>query len=80
MTQKEFEKLTEREKWKVGKTFSGVLWCCKKCGSIVDDGAFPNQLPGFPGMSMYCGECDYELTRRTGGGQNDPFNFTFILK
>lgn len=74
----EFLKLSDRDKWEIGKTLTNVKWACPNCKSIVDDGEFPDRCPGFSGMSMHCGECDFELTRRTGGGQSDPFNFIFI--
>lgn len=79
MNQEDFKKLKHRDRWEVGKTLAGVLWCCENCGALVDDGQFPKPLPAFPGMTLHCGECDYELSRRTGGGQGDPFNFTFII-
>lgn len=69
-----FRKLSPSLRWQVAAKIEGVLWCCENCGEVVDDGAMPKKQ--FMG-SLHCGNCDLELTRRTGGGQSDPFNFTF---
>lgn len=70
MTPVEFNALTSRKKWDNYKKMSGIFICpnCK----YMDD---PKMCSPFPGASMHCEECDYELTRRTGGGQSDPFGW-----
>ena len=77
MTPLEFSKLNNNDKWDViwSNDIVDVLWCCASCGSVVDDGKRPTSMFG---GSRYCGECDSLLTRRTGGGQNMPCNYTFI--
>lgn len=67
-----FNKLSDREKWAKAKTFRKVVWCCAACNDGVDDGKLPSHM--FMG-ERFCGNCDALLTRRTGGGQNDPFNY-----
>lgn len=76
MTKEKFDSLLDREKWIQGKSLD-VIWCCFNCLEQVDDGKFPNRCL-FDGESMHCGNCDSMLTRRTPGGQCDPFNFTFL--
>ena len=71
----EFNSLTARQKWQYWKQQNGQ-WACKSCGTIMADG--PNRARPFHGCSVNCGECDSELTRRTGGGQLDPFNWKLI--
>ena len=77
MTPEEFSKLSNNDKWKViwNKEIINVLWCCASCFDIVDNGKTPTTM--FDG-ERYCGCCDGLLTRRTGGGQNMPCNYTFI--
>ncbi|MFA5790593.1 MAG: hypothetical protein WC976_06005 [Caldisericia bacterium] len=67
-----FKKLSSRERWDMSKKLKNVVWCCENCGCVVDRGWRPR--PEFMG-ERYCGNCDSLLTRRTNGGQNDPFNF-----
>ena len=77
MTPQEFEKLTNNAKWDAiwSKDITDVLWCCASCGSVIDKGQIPTSMFG---GSRYCGGCNSLLTRRTGGGQNMPCNYTFI--
>ena len=68
---KSFMKLDYRDKWDTYKYFEGkVTWLCP-CGVETGD---PESV--FDG-SLVCDNCNFELTRRTGGGQNNPFNWTF---
>ncbi len=46
------------------------------CGEIMDDG--PNRACPSHGSTVCCGACYCELTRRTGGGQMDPFEWRLI--
>lgn len=71
----DFNSLPRLEKWNKWKEQKGQ-WACKHCGSIMEDG--PNRAHPFHGASVCCSECDKELTRRTGGGQMDPFEWIFI--
>ena len=77
MTPKEFQKLSNDNKWKSiwNKEPVDVLWCCASCGCVIDGGKTPTSM--FDG-ERFCGNCDSLLTRRTGGGQNMPCNYTFI--
>lgn len=70
MTKSKFLKLSHSERWDVAKKLTGVMWCCEHCGGIVDNGKKPKMI--FIG-SRHCSNCDAMLTRRTGGGQNNPF-------
>ena len=77
MKSEEFEKLSNNAKWDViwSNEITDVLWCCGTCGSVVDKGVRPTSMFG---GSRYCCGCHSLLTRRTGGGQNMPCNYTFI--
>lgn len=68
----DFCRLSNKEKWSKAKTLKNVVWCCAECGETVDNGKLPEKE--FMG-EICCGNCDATLTRRTGGGQNDPFNW-----
>lgn len=74
ITPKEFNLLTDREKWNIFSNLKDVVWCCANCGVKTETPA--SQFMG----SLVCGECDAELTRRTNGGQNNPFGWTFKYK
>jgi len=77
MTPQEFEKLTNNQKWDAiwNNKIVDVIWCCASCHKIVDNGRRPTSMVD---GERYCGECHRMLTRRTGGGQNMPCNYTFI--
>ena len=77
MTAEDFNKLTNNQKWDAiwDNKIVDVLWCCSSCGEIVDNGRRPTSMVR---GERYCGECGSLLTRRTGGGQNMPCNYTFI--
>ena len=51
---------------------------CPNCVTELDDG--PKRASPFHGSSVCCGTCGAELTRRTGGGQMDPFKWILIEK
>lgn len=70
-----FNSLRTKEKWSQWKSQSGQ-WCCKHCKAILTDG--PNRASPFHGCIVYCGECGGELTRRTGGGMCDPFEWELV--
>ena len=70
-----FNALPADQKWVQWKSESGT-WTCKHCGTVLSDG--PSRARPFRGSSVCCDECDGELTRRTGGGQNDPFNWVLL--
>ena len=72
MTSEEFDKLSSRDKWDVAKLLINVNWCCKNCG-LSQGSKKPESTWG----EVYCSNCDSLLTERTGGGQNDPFNYSF---
>lgn len=77
MKPEEFKKLDSRKRWDIVPTLKNVLWCCEECGEIIDYGERPTRM--YDG-ERYCGGCDSLLTRRTGGGQCDPCNYTFKSK
>lgn len=70
-----FNSLPIREKWRLWKKQVGT-WACEYCTSILTDG--PGRARPFHGCSIHCGVCDRELTRRTGGGMNDPFRWVLM--
>jgi len=72
-----FQTLSHRDRWDKSKKLKNVDWYCEHCGDIVDGGKLPKRL--FMG-EQYCGSCHGLLTRRTGGGQSDPFNFYPLSK
>jgi hypothetical protein len=74
ITPEEFKKLDNRKRWDTAITLKNVIWCCEECGKIVNDGEMPHSAWD---CEIYCENCDSLLTKRTIGGQNDPFNYTF---
>jgi len=74
MTPCQFNKLTDRLKWDVYPLLKNVTWKCAYCGEIDDN---VRRSQPFFGALICCGNCSNELTCRTGGGQNDHFNWTF---
>ena len=74
MRVEEFNILDDRAKWDNWKTLKDVIWICENCGEEMEE---PES--SFMG-SRHCGECDHELTRRTNGGQNNPFGWKVIKK
>ena len=68
----DFNSLSSREKW---NTYKKIMdkFICPKCKTE----SIPSTCSPFPGAEKCCGECDFMLTRRTGGGQLDPFNWLF---
>ena len=71
-TEVDFNDLSDRKKWDTWKDQKGI-WKCKSCKTVMEDGP---QSPGpFRASMIVCGECDGELTRRTGGGQSNPFGW-----
>ncbi len=72
-----FKKLQNNDKWNKSKLLKNVIWCCRECGDIVDDGKLPRMA--FMG-SIHCGGCDSLLTKRTPGNQSSPFNWIPKLK
>ena len=74
-----FNELPSQEKWDIYKK---PHW--KKLGTFQCPNCKTKQNPQrcspFPGMTLHCSNCETILTRRTGGGQNDPFNFKLTPK
>ena len=73
-----FNGLSDREKWEQWKSQVGAVWLCGGCKGVLDDG--PRGASPFSGASVHCNGCDHELTRRTGGGQSDPFKWILRRK
>ncbi len=73
MTPEVFDKYSDRYKWDIARELKDVKWYCKHCEIFQTD-----EMP--EGMFMgerCCSNCDGLLTKRTNGGQNDPFNYKF---
>jgi len=68
----EFNAMSSRDKWKNSERVEGI-WICPKCWQTLQDG--PHAASPFAGTSIHCDNCHTMLTSRTGGGQNDPFNW-----
>ena len=73
-----FDKLSDRNKWRYWwshkEKFGNVTWHCAHCGGLMENET-PYRAQPFSGSSINCCDCDSELTRRTGGGQSDPFKW-----
>lgn len=67
---KEFNKLPDRKKWEQWKAYKG-LFVCPYCRTPNT----PERCSPFDGTTLHCGNCNEELSRRTGGGQNNPFGW-----
>ncbi len=68
-----FNKLSPNEKWDQWKKQKGYF-VCPDCGSRCK----PERCSPFPGTTMHCEDCGYELSRRTGGGQHNPFGWILV--
>ena len=77
-----FNAMNDRDKWTAYwdcyKDRKDIEWRCKGCGYVDPDK--PTRSQPFHGCSIHCDRCDYELTRRTGGGQGDPFGWMMKIK
>ena len=62
----------DNTRWDVFKLLAGVKWYCAHCDEETDE---PRRAPPFRRAEICCGNCDGTLTMRTGGGQNDEFNW-----
>lgn len=76
MTPKIFSKFKDNLKWEICNYIKNVIWCCKHCKAEITR-KIPDRASPFSGRSIHCSNCGSELTYRTGGGMNDPFNYTF---
>lgn len=73
-----FNELSSRDKWDKEPHWKKLgVWRCPKCNNQVSD---PERCGPFHGATLHCGGCDLELSRRTGGGQSDPFRFKLCVK
>lgn len=68
----QFNRLPDNEKWKVFPSLQNAKWYCPKCGEEIDE---PERASPFRGAVVKCCGCEAVLTRRTGGGMSDPFNW-----
>jgi len=75
LTPEYFDKLESRDRWDISEGLKDkVHWYCGGCGEEMDtdpEGTF---------NEVVCSGCEFTLTRRTGGGQSDPFGWTFKYK
>lgn len=65
-----FNNMRSIDKWDVYKKMNGSFRC-KNCKTDCT----PERAQPFPGLLILCDECDCMLTKRTGGGQSDPFEW-----
>lgn len=76
----DFNAMPDRTKWNVVPKVKDVNWVCNRCNHShpeIPDG----ETPKMAGMdTLECPWCDNILTHRTNGGQNNPFNWTFVNK
>lgn len=75
MTPEVFSKLKHQYKWDISLYLKNIIWCCKNCLYEIS-----SERPSSTWSIEYCPNCDSILTYRTGGGQGDPFNYTFKFK
>lgn len=77
LTPKFFKTLDTQDQWTISKHLTNVIWCCAWCNDemINENGEIVNPKSTF--NEIYCANCEFLLTRRTGGGMSDPFGWTF---
>ena len=75
LTPQIFDTINDRDKWDISKLLRNIIWVCKHCGSFQGE-----EKPTHTWEERYCSECENILTKRTGGGMSDPFNYSFIRK
>lgn len=73
LTPKNFDELSHNDKWDIfwSGYLKNVKWFCKNCGCDQDT---PHSVMD---GEVLCSLCEHQLTKRTGGGQNNPFGWTF---
>jgi len=72
LTPELFDKLDCNDKWDLSDWLNPkVNWYCGHCKCEMD--LYREGVWG----EICCSECEGELTRRTGGGQHNPFEWTF---
>lgn len=74
----DFNSMLHRTKWKLWKKVMDVKWVCNQCHTDNPEFIVEVQSAGFD--SIECPWCGNVLTHRTNGGQNNPFNWTFVNK
>jgi hypothetical protein len=67
----QFQGLPDKQKWEIFESLLNIEWTCPECGNVMDK---PHTV--IQG-GLFCSHCDELLTKRTGGGQNNPFNWSF---
>ena len=75
LTPKLFSKIDTWDKKSVAYWLKNIIWLCENCKSNQGK-KFPQGM-FFEGDEKVCSECNHILTRRTPGGQSDPFGYTF---
>ena len=70
LTPEFFNLLDSIYKWDVAKDLKNIKWYCNRCSQR-------QETPKRTLDIVFCAKCNNELTRRTGGGMSDPFNWTF---
>ena len=68
ITKDQFKLLQSRDRWDIYRCFSKSKWYCERCGN---ESKVQSPFIG----SIHCGDCDYELSHRTNGGQSNPFRW-----
>lgn len=71
----DFNKLKAQDKWTNYKR-PGYKFVCPMC----KERTYPKRAVPFSGAEVECSnmDCEYVLTHRTNGGQNDPFEWIMI--
>lgn len=72
----QFNNQNHHQKWETYKQAQGVFRC-PKCHNATET---PERCPPIPRTELHCSHCETTLTQRTGGGQNDPFNWILTPK
>ena len=75
MTPDLFSTYKHNYRWDISNYLSNVIWCCEECLH-----EFSSERPDRTWDVEDCPNCYEVLTYRTGGGQSDPFNYTFKYK
>lgn len=74
----EFNELKDRDKWDLWDKMDKGKWVCGACSCTLTDN--PRRASPFSRASICCGNCDYALTTRTGGGMGDCFGWVLVPK
>ena len=77
--EEDFNELSDSDKWKYWKDVSMKKWSWH-CSSCYTEISSPERARPFHGAEVCCSVCDCILTRRTGGGMDDPFKWILFKR